>query len=102
VTPQILHVVADASHAELAEIGQILSNLGRVQAELLCEPLRRDRLHPGEVELGQAAQVDRQPVGGELGDLFRQRPRFVRRFHKTRSIVADRLRAVNGTPEVLK
>ena len=35
----------------------------------------------GRLELGEAAQIDRQAVGGELGDLFRARPGFVPAFH---------------------
>ena len=68
VRAQLLDVVADAADAELAEVGEVLANLRRVQVELLGQRLRRDRPHAGGVERVQAAQVDRQPVGGQLGD----------------------------------
>ena len=67
---QIADVVADAADAELAEVREVLADLRGVQVELLGERLRRDRLDAGRLELVEAAQVDRQPVGGELGDLF--------------------------------
>ena len=67
---QVLDVVADAAHAELAEVGEVLADLRGVEVELLGQRLRRDRLDAGGFELVQAAEVDRQPVGGELGDLF--------------------------------
>src|SRR5262249_3237602 len=88
---EIADVVADAADAELAEIGQVLANLRRVQVELLGERLRRDRAHAGVFERVEAAQVDRQAVGGELGDLVEALPgsasfggagTFVRSFHK--------------------
>ena len=48
---QILDVVADAAHAELAEVGQVLADLRGVQVELLGERLRRDGLDAGGLEL---------------------------------------------------
>ena len=68
VRTQLLDVIADATDAELAEIGEILANLRRVQVELLGQRLRRDRLHAGIVERIEAPQVDRQAIGGQLGD----------------------------------
>ena len=68
VRAQLLDVIADAAHAEFAEIGEILANLRGVQVELLGQRLRRNRLHAGIVERIQAPQVDRQPIGGQLGD----------------------------------
>ena len=70
VALQIVDVVADAADAELAEVREVLANLRGVQVELLGERLRRDRADAGVFELVEAAQVDRQPVGGELGDLI--------------------------------
>ena len=67
---QIADVVADAADAELAEVREVLADLRGVQVELLGERLRRDRPDAGVLELVEAAQVDRQPVGGELGDLI--------------------------------
>ena len=74
VRAQLLDVVADAADAELAEIGEILANLRGVQVELLGQRLRRDRLHAGLVERVEAAQVDRQAVGGQLRDRLEVRP----------------------------
>ena len=67
---QIADVVADAADAELAEVGEVLADLRGVQMELLGQRLRRDGPDAGIVERVQAAQVDRQAIGGELGDLF--------------------------------
>ena len=79
---QILDVVADAPHAELAEIREVLANLRSIQMKLLRERLRRDGLDPGRVELVEAAQVHRQPVGGELGNLVVELLSLDRQFHK--------------------
>ena len=67
---ELLDVVADAAHAELAEVREVLPDLRGVQVELLGERLARDRLHAGGVERVQAAQVDRQPAGRQLRDWF--------------------------------
>ena len=86
VAPQILDVVADAADAELAEVREVLADLRGVEVELLGERLRRDGLDAGGFERVEAAQVDRQAVGGELGDLIAlccpaaARRRFVRLF----------------------
>ena len=77
VAPQLLDVVADAAHAELAEIREVLADLRGVEVELLGERLRRDGLDAGRVERVEATQVDRQPVGRQLGDLLIARPLFV-------------------------
>jgi hypothetical protein len=39
---QIVHVITDAAHAELAEISQILANLRRIQMKLFCQARRRN------------------------------------------------------------
>ena len=96
VAPQVLHVIADAAHAELAETGEVLADLRRIELEPLRKPLRGDRLDAGRLELGQAAQVDGQAVGRELGDLFGGRPGFVRRFHKTGNYRTRRVRGIDG------
>ena len=70
VALQIADVVADAADAELAEVGEVLANLRGVQMELLGERLRRDGADAGVLERVEAAQVDREAVGGELGDLI--------------------------------
>ena len=74
---EILDVVADAADAELAEIGQILADLRGIQMELLGQGLRRNRFDAGGFELSQAAQVNRQTIGGELGDLLSVGPTLV-------------------------
>ncbi len=42
VALELLDVVADAAHAELAEVREVLPNLRGVQMELLGQRLRRD------------------------------------------------------------
>ena len=79
---QILDVVADAAHAELAEIGEVFPDLRRVEMKLLRERLRRHGLHAGRIQRVQAAQIHRQPVGGELGDLLVELFALDRQFHK--------------------
>ena len=75
VAPQLLDVVADAADAELAEIREVLADLRRIQVELLGQRLRRDRAHARRIEGVEAAQVDRQPVGRQLGDRLRRAAR---------------------------
>ena len=93
MSTEILDVVPDAADAELSEVGEVLSNLRRVQVELLRQRLRRDAADAGSFESGQAAQVHRQAVGRQLGDriddLADGRSDFVRLLHKAR-IVAER------------
>jgi hypothetical protein len=64
---QILHVIADAANAELAEVRQVLANLRRVEVKLFGEGLGRDRFDAGQFELRQASQVDRESIGRQLG-----------------------------------
>ena len=68
VPAQLLDVVADASHAELAEVREVLSNLRGVEMELLGKPLRRHGSHARRIERVEAAQIHRQAVGRELRD----------------------------------
>ncbi len=91
---QIAHVVADAADAELAEVGEVFADLSRVQVELLGERPRGNRADAGPVEHVQAPQVERQAIGGELGDLIGAwlagggpGRGFVRGFHKLGPIV---------------
>ena len=95
---QVADVVADAADAELAEVGEVLADLRGVQVELFREPLRRDGLHAGRFELVQAAQVDRQAIGGELGDLFRARSGFVLLFTILQRMYAGRAACYNPRP----
>ena len=78
VALEILDVVSDAADAELAKIGQILADLCGVQVELLRQRLRGNGLDAVGFELCQAAQVNRQTIGGELGDLLSVGPALVR------------------------
>ena len=89
MTLEFADVVPHAAHAELTEVREILSDLRGVQMELLGKRLGRDGLDPCVVELIQATQVHRQPVGREFGDLLQigSRPGgpgrgFVRGVHK--------------------
>ena len=79
---KILHVVADAAHAELAEVREVFANLRSVQMELMRERLGRHGLHSVRVERVEAPQIDRQPIGGELGDLVAELLALDRQFHK--------------------
>ena len=82
---QIADVVADAANAELAEVREVLADLRGVQVELLGERLGRNRPDAGAIELVQAAQVNRETIGGEFGDLIEALLGFrslVRSFHK--------------------
>ena len=56
---QVLDVITHAADAELAEVGEVLSNLRGVEMELLGKRLRRNGLDPCGLELVQAAQVHR-------------------------------------------
>ena len=94
---QIADVVADAADAELAEVGEVLADLRGIQMKLFRQRLRRDGPHAGIVERVQAAQVHRQAIGGELGDLigalfYRHGPDrpFVQCFHKHRRLYQKR------------
>ena len=78
VALQVLDVIADAADAELAEVGEVLADLRRVEVELLGQRLRRDGLDAGGLELVEAAQVDRQPIGGQLGNRLGGRLPLVR------------------------
>src|SRR6185436_5257178 len=88
---QIAHVIPDAPDAELAKIGEVLPDLRSVQVKLVGQRARRDRAHPGALELVEAAEIDRQAVRGELGNLVEAllglgrpgRNGFVRPFHKS-------------------
>src|SRR5439155_23621177 len=91
VALEIAHVVADAAHAELAEVREVLADLGRVEGELLGQRLRGNGPDLGLLELIQAAKIDRQAVGGQLRDLLEglfglllPERGFVPRFHKAR------------------
>ena len=50
--------------------------------KLMRERLRRDGLHAVGIERVETSQVDREPVGGELGDLIAELLALDRQFHK--------------------
>ena len=95
MAPQLLDVVPDAADAEFAEIRQVLSDLRRIQVELVGQRLRRHRPYAGAVERIETAQIHGQPVRRQFGNRFGclpprvaaraagpPRPRLVRLFHK--------------------
>src|SRR4029077_15991838 len=82
VAPQLLDVVAHPANAELAEVREVFSDLRGVEMELFREPLRGNRLDAARIEFVETTQVDRQPVGGQLGDLIGSLSPLVRPIHK--------------------
>ncbi len=79
---EILDVVADAAHAELAEVRQVFANLRGVEMKLMREGLRRNGLHAVRIERVETSQIDGEPVGGELRDLIAELLALDRQFHK--------------------
>ena len=67
---EILNEIPRPAYAEFAEIAEVFANLGGVQVELLGKLLRRDCSYSGGGEFIQAAEVNAQAVGRQLGDLF--------------------------------
>src|SRR6202049_1577880 len=64
-------LVADAADAELAELGEVLADLGRRQVIAPRHLLRGDARETKLLQLAQAAEVEREAVEGERGDLLR-------------------------------
>ncbi len=79
---QILDIVSDPAHAELAEVREVLTNLRGIEVEPGRQPLRRNGLNARYVELVQASQVHRESVRGEFGDLIGLLFSLVRPIHK--------------------
>src|SRR4030095_10516503 len=100
VPAEVFDVVAHAAHAKLAEVREILPNLSGVEVELLGERLRRNGLRTAGVQLVEAAQVDRQSVCGELGDLFGCLPPLVRTIHKVLMLPSRAMAQPMPTPRV--
>jgi hypothetical protein len=67
---QIADVVPHATHAELAEVREVLPNLGRIQMKTFSESLGRNGFDAGGLELVEVAEIDREPVCRQLRDLF--------------------------------
>ena len=67
---QIADVVTDATHAELAEVREILANLRGIEVKLLGQRLRGDRLNTSRLEFIQAAEIHRKAIGRELRNLI--------------------------------
>ena len=65
---QVLDVVADAPGAVGAEVGEVLADLGRVDAGQLGQPLRGDGADLLLGGLEQRPVVERQPGDGRLRD----------------------------------
>ena len=84
---QVLDVVADAAHAELAEIGEVLANLRGVQMKLLGQRLRRDGADAGaSSSVRQRRYTDRRlVVSSETASPARAGSRVVRLLHKLRT-----------------
>ena len=95
---QILDVVADAAHAELTEVREVLSNLRRVEVKLLRQRLRRHGLHARRVERVEAPQVHGETVRGELGDLIAEVLSLDRQFHKDSIAVPGGTGTIEGVP----
>ncbi|MNC79304.1 hypothetical protein D3C75_1317440 [compost metagenome] len=70
---EIRHIITDAFSAEVAEIGQILADLCRIQVKLLSQLLRRYGGDFTLLEIIQETQVHRQSAHHSL--------RYFVRFH---------------------
>jgi hypothetical protein len=68
VFPESRDVVSDPADAELSEAGEVFPDLSGVQMELLCQFVGRDGFLLIRLENGQAAKVDGESCGRELGD----------------------------------
>ena len=66
---QVVHVVPDAAGAVAAEVGQVLAELGAVDARGRGEVLARARRGAGLGQRGECPQVDGQSRHGRLGNL---------------------------------
>jgi hypothetical protein len=75
VSAQLVHRVADAARAELAEVREVFAYLRRVQAELVGERLRRDGLDARRRQQIQAAQIHAQPTRRQLRNFLRLHPK---------------------------
>jgi hypothetical protein len=60
ILTEFTHVVANSPYAELAEVREVLSDLGRVEVEPLCQLLAGDGFDTEVEELIDASQVDRE------------------------------------------
>jgi hypothetical protein len=59
---EIPYVITDASHTELAEVGEVLPDLCGVEMELLGQRLRRHRARALHLEFAEAAEVHGEAV----------------------------------------
>ena len=82
VPAQVLDVVADAADAELAELGEVLADLGGVEAELLGQAAGRHGVDASRLEGFERSQIDRQSRGRELGDRLAVGALAGRPFHR--------------------
>ena len=71
VSPKLVHRVAYAARAELAEVREVFAYLRGVHVELVGERLRRDGLNARDREQVQTAKVDAQTAGRQLRNFLR-------------------------------
>ena len=67
---EILDVIADAAHAEFAEIGEVLADLGGVDAAGARQEFRGDHLGTLALEGLQHLDIHGQALDGSLWDVF--------------------------------
>ena len=96
VALELLDVVADAAHAELAEVGEVFPDLRGVELKLLGQRLGRDGFDARGVERVQAPQVDGQTTGSELRNLIAGWARLVPSRHKLGILTKRRRGSVAG------
>src|SRR5207302_105276 len=68
---EVVHAVADAGVAELAEVGEVLADLGIGEAEALAELAAGDRAAVLALERLELPQVEAEPADGGIGDQVR-------------------------------
>src|SRR5262249_32759438 len=76
---QEVDVVADPALAELAEAGEVAADLGGVDVRVLADLLRRDRVAPLLLGLGQDLQVSGQSGGDADGQSMRGQTELLRK-----------------------
>jgi len=66
VLAKLSDVVADAANAELTEVGEVLTNLGRVEVEAIGQRLAGDRVDALLDQAVHTSEVDREPGYGQV------------------------------------
>ncbi len=91
---QLIHLVADAADAELAELGEVLADLGGRQPVAVGQLLGRHPAYALPTQPAQAAQVDRETVESYRGNETRVRHRaLVRSSRSAESMATQERRA---------